>query len=97
MSNAPQRRNRLICKERTVPKGWVVIGHAHSPACPGEGENTWIVKRPGKLEVVWEASPVPPGYARVRRTRCESCPGDGDNAWVIERVPVPAPGGETRR
>jgi hypothetical protein len=86
MSTAPQRRHRLICKDRAVPEGWVVIGHAHSPACPGEGENAWIVKRPGKLEVVWESSPLPDGYSRVRRTRSGHCPGEGDNAWVIERT-----------
>ena len=81
----PARRNRLICKDRAVPEGWVVIGQAHSPACPGAGDNAWIIKRPGRREVVAAASPVPAGYARVRPTRSAHCPGDGDNAWLIER------------
>ena len=82
---APARRNRLICKGRSVPEGWVVVGHAHSPACPGTGANVWIIKRPAAREVVAASSPVPAGYSRVRATRSRHCPGDGDNAWVIER------------
>lgn len=97
MSNAPERRNRLICKDRTVPDGWVVIGHAHSPACPGAAENAWIIKRPGKIEVIWESSPVPDGYSRIRRTRSEHCPGSQSNAWVIERSPAAESDGGTRR
>lgn len=89
MKNDPARRNRLICKERQIPEGWVVVGQTHSPACPGDGDNAWVVKRPGRLEVVWERSPLPQGYTRVRRTRSEHCPGDGDNAWTIERHPSP--------
>jgi glutathione synthase len=81
----PARRNRLICKDRSVPEGWVAIGETHSPACPGAGDNAWIIKRPGRREVVAAASPVPAGYARVRPTRSAHCPGEGDNAWVIER------------
>jgi len=95
MKNDPSRRNRLICKDRPVPDGWVVVGHTHSPACPGADANAWVIKRPGKVEVVWESSPVPDGYARVRRSRTDHCPGDGDNAWVIERSPSPnGTGGE---
>jgi hypothetical protein len=81
----PARRNRLICKGRSVPDGWVVIGQAHSPACPEGGDNAWIIKRPGRREVVAAASPVPAGYARVRPAHSAHCPGDGNNAWVIER------------
>jgi hypothetical protein len=81
----PARRNRLICKQRAVPDGWVVVGHAHSPACPGAGLNAWVVKRPGRREVVAASSPLPDGYARVRPTRSTNCPGEGENAWVIER------------
>ena len=82
----PARRHRLICRDRAVPEGWVVVGHAHSAACPGEEDNALVVKRPGRTEVVWDGSPVPAGYTRVRRTRSEHCPGEGDNAWVIERA-----------
>jgi len=81
----PSRRNRLICKQRAVPEGWVVVGHAHSPACPSPGLNAWVVKRPGRREVVAAESPLPDGYRRVRPTRSTHCPGDGENAWVIER------------
>ena len=88
----PARRNRLICKDRAVPEGWVVVGHSHSPACPGTGDNVWIIKRPGRREVVAASSPVPAGYSRVRPTRSQHCPGEGDNAWWIERSPLPDPG-----
>lgn len=81
----PARRNRLICKGRELPDGWVVVGQVHSPACPGEGDNAWIIKRPGRMEVVAASSPVPAGYSRIRPTRSEHCPGGGDNAWLIER------------
>jgi hypothetical protein len=81
----PARRNRLICKGREVPVGWVVVGQVHSPACPGESDNAWIIKRPGRLEVVAAASPVPAGYSRIRPSHSEHCPGEGDNAWLIGR------------
>lgn len=81
----PARRNRLICKGRELPDGWVVVGQVHSPACAGEGDNAWIIKRPGRIEVVAASSPVPAGYSRIRPTRSEHCPGGGDNAWLIGR------------
>jgi hypothetical protein len=93
MGNDLERRNRLICKNHPVPEGWVVIGHTHSPACPAAGDNAWVIKLPGRLEVVWESSPVPDSFLRVRRTRSEHCPGDGDNAWVIERITAGGPDG----
>ena len=85
MTDGPARRNRLICRERPIPAGWVVVGCAHSPACPGEGDNAWVIKRPGRRELVWEGSPVPEGYVCVRKAQSEHCPGDGDNARLIER------------
>jgi hypothetical protein len=85
MASDPARRNRLICRDREIPPGWVLVGHAHSLACPGEGDNALVIKRPGRLELVCEGSPVPEGYVRVRRTRSEHCPGEGDNAWLIQR------------
>jgi len=82
------RRNRVICDGARVPTGWVVIGSCHSAACPGDGLNALVVKRPGRLEVVADASPVPEGWRRTRRTHSDSFEGDGDNAWVIEREPT---------
>jgi len=75
----------VICRDREVPDGWVVVGVYHNDACPGEGDNGLIIKRPGRREVTWRESPVPSGYATVRATRSESCPGEWDNAWLIER------------
>jgi len=80
-----ERMNRVVCKGRGVPRGWVVLGEYHNPACDGEGANSWIITRPGRRELVCADSPVPDGYRRVRQARCASCPGDGQNAWVIER------------
>jgi glutathione synthase len=92
----PARRNRLICKGRELPEGWVVVGHVHSPACPGEGDNAWIIKRPGRLEVVAASSPVPAGYSRIRPSRSEHCPGEGDNAWLIGRGASAGPDPDAR-
>ena len=78
-------RHRVICADRQVPPGGVVIELGFNQACPGEGDNSMVIKRPGRREVICEASPVPDGYERVRRTRSESCPGEGENGWLIER------------
>lgn len=67
----------------------MVIALCHSPACPGDGDNALVVKRPGRREVVAAGSPVPDGWVRVRPARCEGCPGEGDNGWLIERVDGP--------
>lgn len=82
-----ERMNRVVCKGRRVPPGWVVLGECHNPACDGEGANGWVIRRPGRRELVCADSPVPDGYMRVRRARCDSCPGEGENAWLIERAP----------
>jgi hypothetical protein len=78
-------RNRVVCRSRDVPAGWVVVGVYHNPACDGEGDNALIIKKPGKTEVVWSSSPVPEGFERVRPSHSDHCPGDGDNAIVIQR------------
>lgn len=75
----------MICVGRDVPDGWVVIGRYPNPACDGEGNNAWIIKRPGRREVVCGDSPVPEGYVKTRPVRSENCPGEHENAWVIER------------
>ena len=78
------RRNRLICRGREVPEGWVVVGEHHSPACDGEGGNAWVIKRPGRREVVCLGSPIPEGYRKVRETTISGSTGDCAG-WVIER------------
>lgn len=85
MADPKAHRNRVICAGARVPAGWVVIGRCRSAACPGDGLNALVVKRPGRLEVVSEASPIPDGWRRTRRTHSNSFEGEGDNAWVIER------------
>jgi hypothetical protein len=85
MGDSKSHRNRVICGDARVPAGWVVIGICRSEACGDEALNALVIKRPGRLEVVWAESPVPDGWERVRRTRSESLPGPGENAWVIER------------
>lgn len=80
-------RNRVICAQRTVPAGWVVIGEYHNPACPGDGNNALIIKQPGRREVVSKYWPIPEGYTTVRGTSSEHCAGDGENAWLIEKEP----------
>lgn len=79
-------RNRVICSGRPVPRGWVIIGCYHNPACPGEAANAAIIKRPGRREVVCTVSPIPDGWRKLEQTRSEACPGEGNNAWVIERL-----------
>jgi hypothetical protein len=78
-----------VCKGSAIPADWVVVGHYHNPACPEIGDNAWIIKRPGRREVVCADSQVPSGWRRVSRIRSASCPGDGDNAWIIERRASP--------
>jgi hypothetical protein len=85
MAEERASRNRVVCRARGVPAGWVVVGVYHNPACDGDGDNALIVKRPGTTEVVWLESPVPEGYDRVRPARSDHFPGDGDNAIVIRR------------
>ena len=77
-------RNRVICAERPVPEGWVVIGVYHNEACDGGDDNALIIKRPSRREVVWSESPIPHGYRVTRKTHSDHCPGDGDNAVLIE-------------
>ncbi|MEE4272371.1 MAG: hypothetical protein V2I67_11885 [Thermoanaerobaculales bacterium] len=88
VDNPKARRNRLICRKRPVPDGWVVVGRHHSPACDGDGGNALVIKRPGRREVVTADSPVPEGYTRVRQTAIEGEDGPG---WVIEREGPPPP------
>lgn len=84
LDNPKARKNRLICRSASVPDGWVVVGEHHSPACDGDGPNAWVVKRPGRREVVWAGLPVPRGYRRVREAEIAS--GDGKaKGWLIER------------
>ncbi len=75
----------MVCRDRGVPDGWVVVAVYHNPACPGDGANALVVKRPGRRDVVWSESPVPDGYSKTRSTHSEHFPGEGDNAVVIER------------
>ncbi len=85
LDNPKARKNRVICRDRAIPAGWVVIGEHHSPACDGEGPNAWVIKRPGRREVVWVDSPVPEGYCRVKETKMTV--GDGKAmGWLIERA-----------
>jgi hypothetical protein len=86
MPESKASRNRVICGDRPVPNGWVVVGHYHNPACEGDGANALIVKRAGRREVVCADSPIPDGYRELSPTHSESCPGDGDNARLIERI-----------
>lgn len=85
-ASARASRHRVICKGARVPDGWVIVSECHTPACEGEGENGWVVKRPADRELVCAVSPVPEGFAVVRGTHAGGCPGDGDNAFVIERL-----------
>jgi len=77
------RRHRVICADREIPPGWVVIGRYHNHACPGDGVNAMIIKRPGKRETVCADSPIPEGWIKVREAELKDCPGG--KAWVIER------------
>jgi uncharacterized protein YbdZ (MbtH family) len=79
-------RHRVICRSREVPAGWVVVGCYHNPACPGDGDNAWIVKRPARREVICAGTTVPEGWAVVGETHAGSCPGDGPNALLIEKL-----------
>jgi len=80
------RRHRVICADREVPSGWVVIGRYHNPACDGEEANAFIIKRPGRRETICADSPIPKGWVKVREAETSGCP-DG-RAWIIERVGV---------
>lgn len=78
-------RNRVVCRDRGVPDGWVVVAVYHNPACMGEGGNALVIKRPGRRDVVWSESPIPEGFEVTKPTHSEHFPGDSDNAYVIER------------
>lgn len=82
IENPKARKNRVICHERPVPDGWVVVGRHHSPACDGDGANAWVVKRPGRREVVVADSPIPEGYRRVKQVDLD---GEEVLGWLIER------------
>jgi len=84
LDNPKARMNRVICRSAPVPDGWVVVGEHHSPACDGEGPNAWVIKRPGRREVVLAASPVPPGYRKVRQAEIAT-PAGAAAGWLIER------------
>jgi hypothetical protein len=86
MTDERASRNRVICRNREVPEGWVVVGVYHNPACEGDADNALIIKKPGKTEVIWVESPLPAGYERIRPTHSDHYPGDGDNAIVIRRT-----------
>ncbi len=74
--------NRLICRGSAVPDGWVIVGSHHSPACDGGGANAWVVKRPGRREVVVEESPIPEGYRLVKQVDLD---GEELQGRLIER------------
>jgi hypothetical protein len=87
VENPKARTNRLICRSAPVPDGWVIVGEHHSPACDGDGANSWVVKLPGRREVVTAGSPVPDGYRRVRGAEIEGAAGEAKAmGWLIERV-----------
>jgi hypothetical protein len=84
--SAKARRNRLICRSAPVPEGWVIIGEHHSAACDGEGANSWVIKLPGRREVVRAESPIPPGYRKTREAEVDgTSSGRAVPGWVIER------------
>jgi len=84
LDNPKARMNRVICSSAPVPDGWVVVGEHHSPACDGGGANAWVVKRPGRREVVLAGSPIPDGYRKVRETEISTAAGAAAG-WLIER------------
>jgi hypothetical protein len=63
----------------------VVIGEHHSPACDGDGRNAWVIKQPGRREVVWSESPLPEGYRSVKETTIEGFSGGKTKGLLIER------------
>ncbi len=84
LDNPKARKNRLICRGTAIPIGWVVVGEHHSPACDGEGPNAWVIKLPGRREVMWADSPLPDGYRKVKET--EIAVGEEKaEGWLIER------------
>jgi hypothetical protein len=85
VDNPKARKNRVICRTAPVPEGWVVIGEHHSPACDGDAANAWIIKRPGRREVVIAGSPIPEGYRKVKETAIDTGRGTA-GGWLIERV-----------
>ena len=80
LDNPKARKNRVVCRSAAIPEGWVVVGEHHSPACDGEGANAWVVKQPGRREVVVADTPIPDGYMKIKDTEIDGAPG-----WVIER------------
>jgi hypothetical protein len=84
IDNPKARKNRVICRSGSVPEGWVIVGEHHSPACEGEGANAWVIKLPGRREVVVEESPIPTGYHKVKETTLDTGNGKA-TGWLIER------------
>ena len=84
IDNPKARKNRLICRSRRVPEGWVIVGEHQSPACDGDGANAWVVKLPGRREVVVDESPIPDGYRKVKRAVLDTGNGKAEG-WLIER------------
>ncbi len=78
------RKNRLICRSKPVPDGWVVVGEHHSPACDGDSPNAWVIKLPGRREVVLAGSPIPDGWAKTKDTTTDTGSGTA-TGWLIER------------
>lgn len=76
----------IICKNQSIPSGFVIVGQTTNFSCSNQLDNAWIIKRPGQQETICKVSPMPEGYVIVGQTTNFGCSNALDNAWII-RLP----------
>ena len=67
----------VICPNRPVPPGWVIVGMWHSPSCPGFGPNAYKIQKlsapVGSEMIICANQPIPPGWAIVQYEKTIHC------------------------
>jgi hypothetical protein len=72
------RAPQILCKGKSVPTGYVIVGYRSSAKC---GENPELVtKKPAEAEIVCVGSPIPDGYHVANRITSTDCIAEGSNS-----------------
>lgn len=83
------QEKQVICINRPVPPGWVVVGLRHAVNCNGLGNNAWTIQKlpsaPGSEMIICCNQDVPPGWAVVSEVHTVHC-GHGVNGLRIRKL-----------
>jgi len=79
----------VICKNLTVPSGYVIVAELMAASCPlnGTSDNAWKIKIPGSPEIVCLVSSIPEGYVMYSSYNSTSCPGFGVETAMRIKIP----------